>query len=491
MSIPQFLEIVRYAPGTFFFKGTKDLTDPMNTKSVFSNYGIGDNEYKWVAEDPHVAEIYASESGGSVWVYRLSKPTYVLRVYDGDLKTGATTTRNSLRVLTNVIDKYHADFDRFDKVRAFQQKQQQQYFKMLDNNAVHPSTALKLPFGLIPVSEQVYVENKMYTHVPSVDASHSYCWSKMFQRKSYHTYDKYLVLFMKRYRREILDEYLKIKGIDTTTINSLDELKRIGLNGYTAASWRSDWHGGANPNVMFHSETCLFGTEYIDAARADQPLTFVGRYKVVGQQRTWIGIDNKEKEYCNLSVLSTNWKNIRNINLVQTQGGMSKKSRVKKGGSGEQVSLFGEVEANAKNANAAKNVEFGGVVVAQNNYNQPANQEYIQNMRSALFSKVVGIKENGELENATCNPSSQTPQSKQAGQSAQSAPCTQAYNQDKEPLSQQNPPQNPAKNGGKPKPSTTKKPKTAKDAKEAKTVKATNAVKPKKTAKPTKAAKKQ
>jgi hypothetical protein len=106
---------------------------------------------------------------------------------------------------------------------------------------------------------------------------------------SLHEIDKYLMVFLNCYKNEFLLEYLKHKNIKSAaafiSIVGNRELLDIGINGYTATSCKSMWHGG-----NFHPEICLFQTGYKDVQTIDDTssVVFIGRYIIENGIRKWV-----------------------------------------------------------------------------------------------------------------------------------------------------------------------------------------------------------
>jgi hypothetical protein len=254
---------VKLPPGTLLYKGTSDPWDPLTGPSVFTEIGLEKNKYKWFSVNPNTAEIYGGfredSQGGSIWVYELVRPTCVIKMYDRENPTIAFT---SLSVLDEVITKNHHDFDN-DKDNSWWHKLK------ID---IHPKDAcLKLPFGIIHNHEQRRMLKKQ---VPPDLAVNN------LQRISAHNADKYLVLFMEEYRKSFLDTYISRKSVYEQNMikHCMHDPKygMIGLNGYIATEWKSDWHIGG----WFHDELCLFVTEYTDILNTESPIQFLGRYKL-------------------------------------------------------------------------------------------------------------------------------------------------------------------------------------------------------------------
>jgi hypothetical protein len=113
---------------------------------------------------------------------------------------------------------------------------------------------------------------------------------------SLHEIDKYLMVFLNQYKTQFLKEYFKYKNIKTRenlkSIVGDDNLIDTGINGYTATSWKSIWHGN-----NFHPEICLFQTGYKDVHTIDDTssVVFVGRYIRPNNDefRQWITYDGK------------------------------------------------------------------------------------------------------------------------------------------------------------------------------------------------------
>ena len=269
-------EIVKYE-NILLFKGTKDSTDPLTTPSTFSKYSFNNNEFKWFTDDPHVAELYARNTGESVWVYYLKKPTYLIRLYQNN-NTKVTST--SLEILNAIINKFAQDFINFNNHRITQ--------SLISFDGMLPEKGnninyLKLPFGLLTSDDQHKISKSRTippnSYIENNNGEEYYIKKQVFQRMSLHEIDKYLMVFLNRYKIEFLKEYFRYKNINSRenlkSIVGNDELIDIGINGYTATSWKSIWHGG-----NFHPEICLFQTGYKDVHTIDDKssVVFVGRY---------------------------------------------------------------------------------------------------------------------------------------------------------------------------------------------------------------------
>lgn len=290
-------EIVRLSEGTLLFKGTRDPTDPMTTKSFFSEYGFGDNTFKWFTDDPHVAELYGGNAakGESVWVYYLRQPTYIIRLYNNK---DPTATSIALGLVSKLIETHKDEFIEYNETR----KRSGQ--KDLDTMLMNPSgdivSYLKLPFGMIPINEQSKIAQSQSIHIPmphveNRNGEEYYLTQRIFQRYSYHTLDKYLMVFLNQFKDKLLQQYIDYKKFPANLSKQLEEFKQLGINGYGATSWNTIWHNG-----NFHNEICLLHTEYKDAASNNTPLIFVGRYILRTNPSTntvtrkWVTLDGKE-----------------------------------------------------------------------------------------------------------------------------------------------------------------------------------------------------
>lgn len=257
-------EIDRLKPGTLLYKGTQDPWDPMTGDSVFTNIGIARNKYKWFSTDPKIAEIYARNQNGSVWVYTVKKNIFLLRVYDQNDPMVAFTT---LGVLDEVISNNYGIFDTDDKWKT-----------SLKLGETPKDVILKLPFGFITNHDQYHV---LGLEIPK-DLP-----INVLQRKSYHNFDKYLVLFMEEFKQEIVYAFFNRRGVtDLSSISDAPRLEFIenGIDGYIASEWKTDWH-----KPQFHQELAIFDTKYKDLAATNTPIIFTGRYKLDSQgNRYWV-----------------------------------------------------------------------------------------------------------------------------------------------------------------------------------------------------------
>jgi len=328
------------------YKGTKDKTDPITTKSFFSDFSFEDNKFKWFTEEPHVAELYGSDS---IWVYLLKGPIYIIKLYD---KNSQEITTTSLKILDFIINNYTEKFLDFNNKRI--EKNTKDLRDMLPDKD-NILSYLKLPFGLLTTDEQ-YVIAKPNNILPPInildtDSNGDYYIQKhIFQRLSLHNLDKFLMVFLDKYKTELLYYYLLFKNFphDSPLLNDLRHKK---INGYSASSWNTMWHGN------FHSEICLFDTSYNDVKDDTTQIIFIGRYKVKNNEREWITYDNKKIHYqIPFIEIQYNFLDIRQLCLLgntssaeymDIDGGSKSKSKNSKNTkqTGTDKNIFGKLES--------------------------------------------------------------------------------------------------------------------------------------------------
>jgi hypothetical protein len=366
------LEVVRYNPGQLFFKGARDVTettsgllkDPMNTTSF---QGIPPNMYKWITDDPHVAEIYGSGAGRSVWVYELKKPTYVLNIYD---ENKAVTTMRSMGILEKVITAGSTSYSANELIG-----------NLIGN--LDKQDALKIPFGLHDPFTQARLTGTLLPGLFNFNSRVFTTSPKIFQRMSHHNFDKYLTLFMFEKRGDILEQIKKLYPIELQNQNQnslYKEFTDLGINGYCASRWNSDWHGN-----NFHSEICLFTTEYQDAQTKNTPIIFKGLYKVENNERLWYSLYKKRGEKC------TAFNQVpSNIYPQQTGGAHQKNGKYPKqrggngNGSSSTPSLFGTASTNQSvDAFAKPNI------VEDNNFKTCLTEDQLKVFRSNIQSRNI------------------------------------------------------------------------------------------------------
>ena len=289
-------DIIEELNNILLYKGTNTSSDPITGASFFSVYGEGDNTYKWFTSNSNVAEIYGHNPGDSVWVYMLQDQQNLIKVYDD---RNHESTILSLKILDNMIDEFTPKFKE-DNDKKFKNGNDMHLNKMLRslndiNNDIDINTDdidmyLKFPFGLISATEQYelgYKNDSNLKYPKPIDlinivnnVNDYYIKKQCFQRWSYHTYDKYLMVFLNRFKDEFIKHYRDYKAKKNQIIS-----KDYTINGYIATNWKTMWQNPGYP--CFHEELCLFETNY-NSIRDAGPLIFIGRYKLINNEKVWI-----------------------------------------------------------------------------------------------------------------------------------------------------------------------------------------------------------
>lgn len=350
------------------YRGTQHKTDPISTNNFYNEYLSDNNKFRWFTEEPHVAELYGSNS---VWVYFLKGPIYLLKIYD---EQSSEITTTSLKVLDFIINNYIEKFIKFSEKRK--EDNLKDFCDMLpDKNNI--TTYLKIPFGLLTTEEQYLITKpdnmEPPTNIINIDNNNNYFIQKnIFQRLSLYNLDKFLTIFLDKYKTELLYYYLLFKNFphDSPLVN---ELRQKQINGYTATKWNTMWHGS------FHGEICLFDTPYDNALNDKTSLIFIGRYKVKNDEREWITYDNKKIHYqIPFKEINTRLPEIRQLCLLgntnsyeymNTTGGSSIKTSSNKSRSNKNI--FGKLES-----------------VPDEQYNKPLSVNEKQRILRSMFKYV-------------------------------------------------------------------------------------------------------